>query len=144
MKNTRYIFDSFVPNSIMKKFFISIMVVTAMLNFCSCSNEIIDKPDLGKAIIFNNIQTRTVVNSADDIFSMGVFAQMNLGDEDKQEPGSNDFIMLLENEDVSRENSADWTYEHTCYWVADRIFHFFSFNECCGELIAGVECTFNN
>lgn len=127
MKNTRYIFDSFVPNSIMKKFFISIMVVTAMLNLCSCSNEIIDKPCREKAIVFDNIQTRAVVNSANDILSMGVFAQMNLGDEDKQEPGSNDFIMLLENEHVKRDNlDTDWTYDNTCYWVADRIFHFFA------------------
>lgn len=129
MKNTRYIFDSFVPNSIMKKFFISIMVVTAMLNLCSCSNEIIDKPCREKAIVFNNIQTRDIVDSADDILSMGVFAQMNLGNEAKQEPGSNDFIMLLENEHVSRvdaDPSTLWTYENTCYWVADRIFHFFA------------------
>lgn len=127
MKNTRYIFDSFVPNSIMKKFFISIMVVTAMLTLCSCNKELVDKPDLEKAIVFNNIQTRAVVNSADDILSMGVFAQMNLGDEDKQEAGSDSFIMLLENEHVSRESvSADWTYDHTRYWVTDRVFHFFA------------------
>ena len=129
MKITKYIFDSFVPNSIMKKFFISIMVVAAMLNLCSCSNEIIDKPCREKAIVFNNIQTRDIVNSANDILSMGVFAQMNLGDEDKQEPGSNDFIMLLENEHVSRvdaDPSTLWTYDNTCYWVADRVFHFFA------------------
>lgn len=140
MKITKYMFASFVANSlltpptassngicqhnkmfVMKKIFISIFAVAAMLNLCSCSNEIIDKPCREKAIVFNNIQTRAVVNSANQILNMGVFAQMNLGDED-----NNDFIMLLENEDVSRENSADWTYEHTCYWVADRIFHFFA------------------
>lgn len=127
MKNTRYIFDSFVPNSIMKKFYISIMVVTAMLTLCSCNKELVDKPDLGKAIVFNNIQTRDIVDSADDILSMGVFAQMNLGDEDKQEAGSNNFIMLLENEYVKRDNlDTDWNYDHTCYWVADRVFHFFA------------------
>lgn len=127
MKNTRYIFDSFVPNSIMKKFFISIMVVTAMLTLCSCNKELVDKPDLGKAIVFDNIQTRAVVNSANDILRMGVFAQMNLGDDDKQEPGHNSFLMLLENEDVKRNNpDTDWTYDHTRYWVTDRVFHFFA------------------
>ena len=129
MKNTRYIFDSFVPNSIMKKFFISIMVVTAMLTLCSCNKELVDKPDLEKAIVFDNIQTRAVVNSADEILRMGVFAQMNLGDDTKQEPepGSNSFIMLLENEDVKRNNpDTDWTYDNTRYWVTDRAFHFFA------------------
>lgn len=148
MKITRYMFASFVADSlltpptassngicqhnkmfVMKKIFISIFAVAAMLNLCSCSNEIIDKPCREKAIVFNNIQTRAIVDSANDILSMGVFAQMNLGDEDKQEPGSNDFIMLLENEHVSRvdaDPSTLWTYENTCYWVADRIFHFFA------------------
>lgn len=112
---------------VMKKIFISIFAVAAMLNLCSCSNEINDKPCSEKAIVFNNIQTRGIVDSANDIFSMGVFAQMNLGDDAKQEPGSNDFIMLLENERVKRDNpDADWTYDNTRYWVADRIFHFFA------------------
>ena len=129
MKNTRYIFDSFVPNSIMKKFFISIMVVTAMLSLCSCNKELVDKPDLGKAIVFNNIQTRDIVDSADDILRMGVFAQMNLGDDTKQEEeaASKSFIMLLENEHVERGNpDTDWTYDNTRYWVTDRAFHFFA------------------
>lgn len=146
MKIIRYMFASFVADSIltqptassngicqdnkmfvMKKIFISIFAVAAMLNLCSCSNEINDKPCSEKAIVFNNIQTRGIVDSANDIFSMGVFAQMNLGDDAKQEPGSNDFIMLLENEHVKRDNpDADWTYDNTRYWVADRIFHFFA------------------
>ena len=94
----------------MKKIFISIMAITSVLNLCSCGNEVIEVPDAEKAIVFDDIQTRTVVNGADDILRMGVFAQMNLGDEDVQETGSNDFIMLLENEDVSRTSStAPWT-----------------------------------
>lgn len=103
------------------------MAVASVLNLCSCGNEVIEVPDAEKAIVFDNIQTRTVVNVADDILRMGVFAQMNLGDEDKQEAGSNDFIMLLENEDVSRTSStAPWTYDNTRYWVTDRVFHFFA------------------
>ena len=103
------------------------MAVASVLNLCSCSNEVIDVPDAEKAIVFDDIQTRTVVNGADDILRMGVFAQMNLGDEDVQEAGSNDFIMLLENEDVSRTGLDDpWTYDNTRYWVPDRVFHFFA------------------
>ena len=103
------------------------MAVASVLNLCSCGKEIIDNPDSKRAIVFDDIQTRTVVNVADDILSMGVFAQMNLGDEDVQEAGSNDFIMLLENEDVSRTGlDAPWTYNNTRYWVTDRVFHFFA------------------
>lgn len=103
------------------------MAVASVLNLCSCSNEVIEVPDAEKAIVFDDIQTRTVVNGADGILRMGVFAQMNLGDEDVQEAGSNDFIMLLENENVSRTSStAPWTYDNTRYWVTDRVFHFFA------------------
>ena len=111
----------------MKKFFISIMAVAAMFNICSCSQELYDKPNSEKAIVFDNVQTRAIVSSADEILSMGVLAQMNLGDEDKGEAGSNSYIMLLDNEHVSRTSSTtDWTYEHTRYWVTDRLFHFFA------------------
>ena len=56
---------------------------------------------------------------------MGVFAQMNLGNEG--EAGSEDYIMLLENERVERDDAeSPWTYEHTRYWVPDRLFHFFA------------------
>ena len=112
-------------NSFMKKIIISIIAVATMLNLSSCSNEVVDKPSSEKAIVFDNIETRGLVNSADQILSMGVFAQMNLGGED--EDGSNSYIMLLENEHVSRTgSSAPWTYENTRYWVADRAYHFFA------------------
>lgn len=103
------------------------MAVASVLNLCSCGNEVIEVPDAEKAIVFDDIQTRTVVNGADTILRMGVFAQMNLGDDAVGEAGSNDFIMLLENENVSRTSStAPWTYDNTRYWVTDRVFHFFA------------------
>ena len=103
------------------------MAVASVLNLCSCSNEVIEVPDAEKAIVFDNIQTRGIVSSADEILRMGVFAQMNLGDEDAQEAGSNEFIMLLENENVSRTSPDNpWTYVNTRYWVTDRVFHFFA------------------
>ena len=129
MKITRYMFGSFVLDSLMKKSLMSIIAVAAMLNLCSCSKDIIDEPNSQKAIVFNDVQTRALINSADEILRMGVFAQMNLGDDTKQEPepGSNSFIMLLENEDVKRGNpDTDWTYDNTRYWVTDRAFHFFA------------------
>ena len=111
----------------MKKIFISIIAVAAVFNLCSCSKELNDNPDSKKAIVFSDVQTRAIVSSADEILSMGVLAQMNLGDEDQQEAGSNSYTMILENEKVSRTNSsAPWTYEHTRYWVTDRVFHFFA------------------
>ena len=111
----------------MKKIFISIIAVAAVFNLCSCSKELNDNPDSRKAIVFSDVQTRAIVSSADEILSMGVLAQMNLGDEDQQEAGSNSYTMILENEKVSSTNSsAPWTYEHTRYWVTDRVFHFFA------------------
>ena len=111
----------------MKKIFISIIAVAAVFNLCSCSKELNDNPDSRKAIVFSDVQTRAIVSSADEILSMGVLAQMNLGDKDQQEAGSNSYTMILENEKVSRTNSsAPWTYEHTRYWVTDRVFHFFA------------------
>ena len=101
------------------------MAIAAMLNLGSCSKEFINKPESEKAIAFNDVQTRGLINSADELFSMGVFAQMNLGNEGKA--GSDNYIMLLENEHVSREDIASpWTYEHTRYWIADRVYHFFA------------------
>ena len=103
------------------------IVLIAMLGLCSCDKELVDKSGSGEAIVFDNVQTRGLVNSADEILSMGVFAQMNLGDESKQEAGSNSYIMLLENENVKRTSpSAPWTYENTRYWVTDRVYHFFA------------------
>ena len=111
----------------MKKIFISIMAVAAMFNLCACSKEFNDNPDSGKAIVFDNEQTRALVESADEILSMGVFAQMNLGDKEKNEAGSNSYRMILENEHVSRTDlDAPWTYTNTRYWAMDREYHFFA------------------
>ena len=105
----------------MKKIFISILAVAAMFNLCACSKEFNDNPDSGKAIVFDNEQTRALVESADEILSMGVFAQMNLGDKEKDEAGSNSYRMILENEHVSRTDlDAPWTYTITRYLAMDR------------------------
>ena len=118
--------------TIMQKFFISIMVVVAMLTLSSCNNEPTDKQtNLNKAIVFDNVQTKAdvkgIVDSADKILCMGVFAQMNLGNIETGEDGCDDYTLLLENERVWRDGvSAPWTYEHTRYWVTDRVYHFFA------------------
>ena len=131
MRTTRYLFDGFVlcakERKIMKKIFISIISVAAMLNLCSCSEEVNDVPGSRKAIVFDNTQVRAVVNSADEILSMGVFAQMNLGDIDEGEVGSDSYFLLLDNERVWRtDSSTPFTYEHTHYWITDRLYHFFA------------------
>ena len=97
----------------------------ASLVGCSDINLISGNSDKG-VIVFDNVQAKAVVSSADQILGMGVLAQMNLGDEDKQEEGSNSYIMILDNEHVTRTSpSQPWTYEHTRYWVTDRVYHFF-------------------
>ena len=105
----------------MKKIFISIMAVATMLNLCACSKEFNDTPDSGKAIDFDNVQTRGIVTSADELLSMGVFAQRN------DKAGSNSYKMILENEKVYRDTvGAPWTYENTRYWARDCEYHFFA------------------
>ena len=113
----------------MKKIFISIMAVAAMFNLCACSKEFNDNPDSGKAIVFDNEQTRALVESPDEILSMGVFALVNLGDKAKDEAGSDSYKMILENEYVSRTDpdpKTPWTYTNTRYWAMDREYHFFA------------------
>lgn len=109
----------------MKKALIYIIGLAAIL---SCGKvELISGSSDKDAIVFDNVQTKAIVNSADQILSMGVMAQMNLGNEETQEPGYDKYIMLLDNEHVSRTNpSSPWTYEHTRYWVTDRVYHFFA------------------
>ena len=117
----------------MKKILISIMAVATMLNLCACSKEFNDTPDSGKAIDFDNVQTRGIVTSADELLSMGVFAQRN------DKAGSNSYKMILENENVYRENKeADWTYEHTRYWARGCEYHFFAVWPYSGEVNSPV------
>ena len=99
-----------------------------MASVVGCSDISLVGGDSNKdAISFDNVQTKAVVSSADQILSMGVLAQMNLGDEVKQEEGSNSYIMILDNEHVTRTSPSEpWTYDHTRYWVPDRVFHFFA------------------
>ena len=98
-----------------------------MASVISCSDvDLISGSSDRDAIVFDNVQTKAVVSSADQILGMGVLAQMNLGDEDKQEAGSNSYIMILDNEHVTRTSPSEpWTYENTRYWVTDRVYHFF-------------------
>ena len=106
----------------MKKALIYIIGLVAIFS-CDRMDPFSGSPD--KAIVFSDVQTKAIVSSADEILSMGVLAQMNLGAEG--ESGYNDYTMILDNEHVSRtSSSAPWTYEHTRYWVPDRAFHFFA------------------
>ena len=98
-----------------------------MASFVGCSDVCPVSDDSDRSVIvFDNVQTRELITSPDQLLSMGVIAQMNLGDEDKQEEGSNDYAVLLENEHVSRTSTSEpWAYENTRYWVTDRVYHFF-------------------
>ena len=98
-----------------------------MASFVGCSDVSPVSDDSDRSVIvFDNVQTRELITSPDQLLGMGVIAQMNLGDEDKQEEGSNDYAVLLENEHVSRTSTSEpWAYENTRYWVTDRVYHFF-------------------
>lgn len=107
------------------------MMVLAVILGCSKVNIVSGNSDDG-AIVFGNVQTKAVITSEDQILSMGVLAQMNLGDED--EPGHGNFVMILDNEHVTRTDATtEWTYENTRYWVPDRTFHFFAVHPYSGD-----------
>ena len=130
-------FQKTKERTIMKKILISIMAVTAMFNLSACSKELNDDPEVNpdseKAIVFDNVQTRGIVTSADELLSMGVFAQRN------NVTGSNSYKMILENEKVYRETSSDpWTYENTRYWARDCEYHFFAVWPYSGEVNSPV------
>lgn len=79
-----------------------------MASFVGCSDVSPVSDDSDRSVIvFDNVQTRELITSPDQLLSMGVIAQMNLGDEDKQEEGSNDYAVLLENEHVSRTSTSE-------------------------------------
>lgn len=100
------------------------LICWALLYSCGDVDPVRENTD-GIAIVFDNHLTKAFVESADEILSMGVLAQMNLGTEG--DPGYLDYIMLLDNEHVQRSGSdAPWTYENTRYWVDDRAYHFFA------------------
>lgn len=108
----------------MKKAFTYICLCAAVVG-CSKVDLVSGNSD-EDPISFANVQTKAVVSSADKILSMGVLAQMNLGS-DENDPGYDDYIMLLDNEHVHRTGpDAAWTYENTRYWVPDRTYHFFA------------------
>lgn len=107
----------------MKKTFIALMTFATAL---SCSKAgVVDEDTDRVAIRFDHIRTRVIVENASDITEFGVYAQMNLGDEDTQENGYDQYIDLLENEKVKREDTG-WNYDNTRYWIYDRNFQFFS------------------
>ena len=109
----------------MKRLVLAIFVSAALISGC---NRIEIEGDDAKLIKFGAASTRAEVTSANDILAFKVFAEMNLG-ADNAEDGSNlQWISLLENERVYRDNSdADFTYDNTRYWVNDRTFYFFGF-----------------
>lgn len=107
----------------MKKAFTYICLCAAVVG-CSKVDLVSGNSD-EDPIVFDNVQTKAIVSGADEILSMGVLAQMNLGSEG--DPAYEDYIMLLDNEHVHRANaSSPWTYENTRYWVTDRTYHFFA------------------
>jgi hypothetical protein len=82
----------------MKKTFTYICICAAVVG-CSKVDLVSGNSD-EDPISFANVQTKAVVSSADEILSMGVLAQMNLGTEG--DPGYLDYVMLLDNEHVHR------------------------------------------
>lgn len=109
----------------MKRLVLAIFVAAALISGC---NRIEIEGDGTKPIKFGAASTRAEVTSANDILAFKVFAEMNLGADNAEDGSDKQWIPLLENERVYRDNSdADFTYDNTRYWVNDRTFYFFGF-----------------
>ena len=97
-----------------------------LASIVSCSEELLVRENSDEtAIVFDNVQTKTLITGTDQLSDFGVIGQMNLGADGEDKAG--DYIILLDDEKVSRTDvSAPWTYENTRYWVPDRAYHFFA------------------
>lgn len=101
------------------------IVLAGALSLASCSEEeMLDKNEPETPIKFGSVKTRAEVTAATDIEEFKVFAEMNYLLEDNTE--STDFMPLLENEKVYRDDNNNFTYTNTRYWVYDRTFNFFA------------------
>lgn len=111
----------------MKSLCVCVGCLICLASVISCSDELLVRENSDEAaIVFDNLQTKALITNADLISEFGVIGQMNLGS-DENDPGYDDYIMLLDNEHVHRANaSSPWTYENTRYWVTDRAYHFFA------------------
>ena len=122
----------------MKRFILSIFVAAAILSGC---NEV-ETEDNNTPICFGEASTRAEIKDASEIKEFKVYAEVNLGSDsatdgpDSAPDGSNlQWIPLLEGERVYRDNNGDgvtddtgnFTYDNTRYWVNDRTFYFFGF-----------------
>lgn len=97
-----------------------------LASIVSCSEELLVRENSDEAaIVFDNVQTKTLITGTDQLSDFGVIGQMNLGADGEDKAG--EYIILLDDERVSRTDvSAPWTYVNTCYWAPDRAYHFFA------------------
>ena len=98
-----------------------------MASIVSCSDVLLVSGNSDKAaIVFDDVHTKTLISSAEQISNFGVMAQMNLGADGEDK--ATQYMMILDEEEVFRvDSSSPWDYEHTRYWVPDRLYHFFAF-----------------
>ena len=97
-----------------------LLIISSIFALVACSSETLDSADKRQeesAIRFGNLDTRAAVSADSDITEFAVFAEMNMGEE------SNEYVKLLENEKVYKENG-EWTYANKRYWIDGRTFHF--------------------
>lgn len=121
----------------MKKFVLAIFVAAAILSGC---NEV-ETEDNSTPICFGEASSRAEVKDASEIKEFKVYAEMNLGSDSATDGSNLQWIPLLEGERVYRDNNGDgvtdetgnFTYDNTRYWVNDRTFRFFAYWPCLSE-----------
>ena len=105
----------------MKKIIITICTSVALL---SCNkNEMETQSSNSEIIRFNDVATRTVVSNASEITEFSVFADQNLGPDGTTQ--AHQWVSILQDERVYRDENNDFTYDNTRYWVNGRTFFFF-------------------
>lgn len=106
----------------------TIFAALLLAGLVACGNDPIDQyPEKeGSTIAFGSVATKAPVTEASQITEFGVWAQMNLGDQNTVEEGYDEYIHILEGERVWRDDSSSpWDYDNTRYWVDNRVFRFF-------------------
>lgn len=89
-----------------------------------CKKDALPGDDERKDLIrFSGVDTRAVITNGSQITQFAVFAEQNLGPDDT--PEALQWVSLLKDERVYRDDSGDFTYDNKRYWIPERTFFFF-------------------
>ena len=115
----------------LKRYDISLFTILMLLlaaSLVSCEKESHEPASDKTPIKFGKVETRTPVNSVDDMkgSGFGVLASMNGA---AGTSAAAVYSLFMENENVYWDDTYDaWTYDNTQYWTKGRNYHFFAYH----------------